>query len=575
MSEPVVVEVRSDTSQAHREVQKFFGGLKGQIQPTIDVVNALGVAWNAAATAIRFATEQVVAGVRQALEAESASRRLATAVGLHGDRARALVPQLEAYNDKLEKQTLISAESISGIQAQAAALGVLPEHLREVTRATLGWSEMMGKDLGAALQDVLGVMGGKLPEAITKLRPEIKQAGEALEFMAGGMTLAADKSRTTEGRLELLRIRFDDVREAIGKAIIESRAFGAALDALASEESFKDWVGRTIFGESREERTRSFIQRPWDPGLSERPQELELTRGTSAADVANAAQRARGPAARSTGAGREMDAAVQQFREMRRQEEELDLAAVTDYQQKRQELDHAQIAHLAEMQDRRDEDHERSLARLQAQREMHEMEVMSLQDYGAAVTGSLEQIATNTLGMAEMITGSLTSMVQGLGAALGGGLAAALETLVIGGKDLASSLADIAASIFTTLGAQLLSMAGVLGILGIFNPALLPIAGAMGAAGAAATVAGALIKRAASGDGGSTPTVPSVRGGGGGGFTSFAPPQSTSVAQSAPGGVNISVVIGHGAVITDSRRQLGRVIQEILDDYAALSPRRA
>lgn len=576
MAEPVVVEVRSDTSQAHREVESFFGSLRGKLTPTIDVVNALGVAWNVASAAIRAATDQVVAGVREALQAEAASRRLATAVGLHGERARAIVPELEAYNDRLEKHTLISAETIAGIQAQAAALGVLPSQLKDVTRATLGWSELMGKDVHAALQDVLGVIGGKLPEQLVKLHPEIKRAGEAFEFMAGGMSLASDRVNSTEGKLELLRIRFHDLREEIGKAITETRAFALLLEA-SEEGGLRNVLGRMLFGESPEDRTRSVVRRPFGGGLEERPQDLLLERGgdPTAAQAADAAQRARtSHRTARLSHEREMDSAVREFREQQRLEFELDVAAETEFLAKRRELlesDAAERERLAEMRGQHDA-RQREAAEWRHMQRVAELDSMA--EFAAGVRDHLSTVAHDSESMNAMIHGNLVGVVEGLGQALGGGLAAALETLVMGGKGLASSLADIAAGIFSTLGAQLLSMAGVLGVLGIFNPALLPMAGAMAAAGAAATVAGAAIRKAASGGDASASPAPRVSAPAPRGFTSLAQP-GPSVSQVAPGGINISVVFGYGAVVTDSRRQLGRVIQEILDDYASLSPRGA
>lgn len=190
-------------------------------------------AWGALSGAIGAVVGYMRGAVASAMEAEKAQRDLATALRQHGGAVDDLLPRLGDQATAIQQLTGISGDNVTALQAQLAALGVLPQNLEAATVAAVGWSRTTGKDMTAAAVDVVKALNGKTA-TLEKLGVKLSSAQERLEYMARGMSLAAAEGASLEGRLQILTENWGDLEEAIGGAVTESTAAQGQISALSA-----------------------------------------------------------------------------------------------------------------------------------------------------------------------------------------------------------------------------------------------------------------------------------------------------------------------------------------------------
>lgn len=190
-------------------------------------------AWGAIVGAGGAVVDYMRGAVASAMEAEKAQRDLATSLRQHGGAVDELLPRLNDQASAIQAMTGISGDNVTALQAQLAALGVLPANLEAATTAAIGWSRTTGKDMSAAALDVVKVLNGK-NQTLEKMGVKLASAQERLEYMAKGMVLAAAEGQSLEGRLNILTENWGDLEEAIGGAVSESEAASSTVSAVSA-----------------------------------------------------------------------------------------------------------------------------------------------------------------------------------------------------------------------------------------------------------------------------------------------------------------------------------------------------
>jgi hypothetical protein len=172
-------------------------------------------------------------------EQEAAQVRLATALRASGNFTAEAFANLQEYARGLQQVTAFGDEAILSMQGMLATFKATPEQIRELTPAILD----MSAATGVALDQVAIMIGKALTGQIGGLRRvgvDISRAAfEADGFRAiikelnsefGGMAQAM--AQTPVGQLRQLKNLWGDMKEEMGKAIVESGAFNALMDTL-------------------------------------------------------------------------------------------------------------------------------------------------------------------------------------------------------------------------------------------------------------------------------------------------------------------------------------------------------
>lgn len=190
-------------------------------------------AWGAIVGAGGAVVDYMRGAVASAMEAEKAQRDLATSLRQHGGAVDELLPRLNDQASAIQAMTGISGDNVTALQAQLAALGVLPENIEAATTAAIGWSRTTGKDMSSAAVDVTKALNGKY-SALAKLGIKVEDSAAALNIMAQGMVLAATEGQSLEGQLNILTENWGDLEEAIGGAVSESEAASSTVSAVSA-----------------------------------------------------------------------------------------------------------------------------------------------------------------------------------------------------------------------------------------------------------------------------------------------------------------------------------------------------
>lgn len=170
------------------------------------------------------------------MENEAAVNRLNTALKAQGFYSKQYSDQLQELAGALQKTTTFSDEAIMETQTLLTTFGLAGAQLESTTKAALDLSNGLGIDLRTATL-MLGKAWQGETTSISKYLGKIKEGGSAAEKFAqvldmvngrfGGSAAAA--TQTYAGRIEVLKNKFDELKEKVGKELIPVFEFWVGL----------------------------------------------------------------------------------------------------------------------------------------------------------------------------------------------------------------------------------------------------------------------------------------------------------------------------------------------------------
>jgi len=158
-----------------------------------------------------------------------AVRGLNKALELQGANVAEQSAKLQSFAGEMQKLTGVGDEATIAFMRQASMLGVGTDQLETVTKAAIGLSEVLGKDLESSLNDLRKAQEGNFT-AFEKQFPQMKAMAseeEKLAFVtqmaAKGLEAKADASMTVSGMADRASGAIGDLMESVGALIAPVR----------------------------------------------------------------------------------------------------------------------------------------------------------------------------------------------------------------------------------------------------------------------------------------------------------------------------------------------------------------
>ena len=230
------------------------------------------IAYQAVAKAAAFAKDFVLDSAKAAIEAEQAERGLAAALEITGRPVEELTRHFIDNADALQKVTIYDDEAIKRSQTLLVQLTNLDKDgLDRATKGAIGLASVMGMDLESAAQLVAKAMSGNV-SALSRYGIQVDQTkdkeGQRAEVMAKleqfyGRATAI--SETYGGKLAMLKNKYGDVQEAVGKYITSNHALMDSLNAVAEAVLFQLQLNDKL---ADQKRTVEEMENKWSDSLA-------------------------------------------------------------------------------------------------------------------------------------------------------------------------------------------------------------------------------------------------------------------------------------------------------------------
>jgi len=228
------LEVPADIQQ----LADATGHLRGETDSLGLTVTDLIASYVSAEAIIQLATsayhlmvDAIKAVITSASEAEQADRKLLAALEAQGTAMPSVLAAYQDYAAALQKTTVYSDDAVTAATALLVQVGgVMPRDMQAALTATTNLAAALGKDLPEAAGMVAKAANGQTQQ-LEKLGVSfIDTEGHAVDFATamervnekfGGA--AAAEADTYAGRLKQLANAWDNVQEAIGRAIVQNQ----------------------------------------------------------------------------------------------------------------------------------------------------------------------------------------------------------------------------------------------------------------------------------------------------------------------------------------------------------------
>lgn len=190
-----------------------------------------------------FAIGAIKSAVNTYAQAQAAQEGLASAIRATGGSVASLMPNLQRLQADIQRLTIYEDDAVASVQTLGIAMGISADSIGDATKAAVGLSGLLGRDLESSMQLVARAMQGDY-EMLQRYLPELKTMQtdtEKLDYLnrklAEGMEMAKDKVKTAAGAWMQFQNVMGDVWEAVGNGIVEG---------LAGFSSFKDGAQRLV-----------------------------------------------------------------------------------------------------------------------------------------------------------------------------------------------------------------------------------------------------------------------------------------------------------------------------------------
>jgi len=230
-----VTKLGKGAGAAGKESKSFGQQLTGNLIPAF---TAASLAADVIRGGVRFLKDEFVASIEAAIEAERVDRALEAALMITGRAAGYSAEHFKRYAAELQRKTKYDDEAIKSAQALIIQMGIETKQVDEATRGAVGLASVYQMDLQSAARAVAQGFQGNYRQ-LGMLIPAIRDATtEGEKHAAMARELAKDYQRaeaevdTFAGRLAQIKHSFDDVRENIGKVILNAEAFKEVLTLI-------------------------------------------------------------------------------------------------------------------------------------------------------------------------------------------------------------------------------------------------------------------------------------------------------------------------------------------------------
>jgi hypothetical protein len=224
----------------------MFSDLTSQVKATaLGFVSATAII-GAAKAAFGALTEFVSSSVAAYAAQESAVKRMTTALQTQGTATPQVIGQFKDMASQFQNTTVYADELVNEMQALLVQVGnVMPSQMKGALKAATDLASGLGIDLrtatmlvGKAFEGETGTLkryGIVIDEA--KLKTEgVTAVMDAIQSKFGGQ--AQSEIETYAGKVKQLANAWDEVKEAVGRNVVENPFLVAAL-RIATEESKK------------------------------------------------------------------------------------------------------------------------------------------------------------------------------------------------------------------------------------------------------------------------------------------------------------------------------------------------
>lgn len=238
MSETVVTaKFVADTSSLQTGAQRVSNSLRGiddGVRKTALSMNALKAGFLGVGAAVgMFAAKMAFDGIKAAAEQEKAIVRLSTALDNVGQGFR--IGEVEQFVDDLQRATGVADDDLRpALQALVTATGNVTK-AQDLLGLSLDISAATGRDLTAVstalakasngqFMQINRLTNGAMNPAILATK-DLSAVTAELERLYGGQAQAS--AETFAGKLQILKIAYDELLEAFGEGFIEGITEGA------------------------------------------------------------------------------------------------------------------------------------------------------------------------------------------------------------------------------------------------------------------------------------------------------------------------------------------------------------
>lgn len=208
--------------------------------------------------------------VQAAAEQEAAEMRLAASLNMIGEYSQDAMKDAKAFARELQGITTYGDEATLGLMGMGAALGRLSgKGLKDATIAAMGWAEIIGVDVTAAMNMLARAAQGNftLWSRYTADIAKFNTAEEKMAFLlkkgAEGFEIQKARAETLSGSLAQAANAWGDLKEQIGGGLAQG------LDVRGMTKAVKD-TATGAEGESAATKAGRFggrfVRAPYDVG---------------------------------------------------------------------------------------------------------------------------------------------------------------------------------------------------------------------------------------------------------------------------------------------------------------------
>jgi len=262
----VNIDVYANTHGAPKDLKEVSGGLEELDKKGGGAGIGLSGLWKQfavgqiAADALKKAVGAVTDFMKDAIGAsaqqELAERNLADALLTTGRNVDSILPGLKEHANQIQQDTIYTDDAVLSAHALMAQLSDLDEQgLKKATESAIGMASVFKIDLQSAATSVAKAMAGNyellgryLPD-LRKLKTEEEKHAFVMQEMAKWYERAKGETETFSGSLKQLGNMWDEIKEAVGRAITENenirdlidRIKGGIIDLIESGK-LEEWV---------------------------------------------------------------------------------------------------------------------------------------------------------------------------------------------------------------------------------------------------------------------------------------------------------------------------------------------
>ena len=227
-SRTLKLSILADVDQLKKSLNSANADVEGSSNKLGDFSKKAGLAFAAAgAAAGAYAIKLAVDGVKAAIEDEAAQIRLATALKNATGATNEMIASVEKQILKTSLATGIADEKLRPALSRLALSTGDVTKAQELLSLALDISQATGKGLDSVANSLgkafdgntasLGKLGIGLSSAELKAMSFTEVQGKLSDLFGGA---AAANSKTFAGRLEILKVTFDEAKESIGARLL-------------------------------------------------------------------------------------------------------------------------------------------------------------------------------------------------------------------------------------------------------------------------------------------------------------------------------------------------------------------